>query len=270
MSAQKPNDGPRILQSCYVNVSRSGEHFVPNHTLSYVVCGRNDIYLNGETHSFGEGEFRFTAKNQLAKFTKYPAPDGDFKSISVVIDQATLRGISQEHNRRKQKAYTGETLLRLQPVPLLQNFISSLTPYLTGIGEVNSIITQLKVKEAVMILLETNPALTDLLFDFDAPGKVDLKAYMTQHYKFNVELGRFAYLTGRSLATFKRDFSQIFNTSPNKWLQQQRLNEAYYMLRNGRKVNDVYMDVGFKDMSHFSFAFKKAYGFAPSRLDEKP
>jgi AraC-like DNA-binding protein len=266
MSANNPIDGPRILQSCYVNISRSGEHFVPNHTLSYVVCGRNDIYLNGETHSFGEGEFRFTAKNQLAKFTKYPAPNGDFKSISVVIDQATLRSVSQEHNRHKQKAYTGGTLLRLHPVPLLQNFIASLTPYLTGSGEVNNIITQLKVKEAAMILLETSPALSDLLFDFDAPGKVDLKAYMTQHYKFNVELGRFAYLTGRSLATFKRDFNQIFNESPNKWLQQQRLSEAYFLLKNGRKVTDVYMDAGFKDLSHFSFAFKKMYGVNPSAI----
>lgn len=266
MRVNKQDDRPRILQSCYVNISRSGEHFVPNHTLSYVVCGRNDIYLNGETHSFSEGEFRFTAKNQLAKFTKYPAANGEFKSISVVIDQTTLRDISQEHNLHKQKAYTGGALVRLKSVPLLQNFIASLTPYLTGSGEVNSIITQLKVKEAVMILLETNPALRDLLFDFDAPGKVDLKAYMTQHYKFNVELGRFAYLTGRSLATFKRDFNEIFNTSPNKWLQEQRLNEAYFLLKNGRKVTDVYMDAGFKDLSHFSFAFKKAYGVTPSKV----
>jgi len=27
------------------------------------------------------------------------------------------------------------------------------------------------------------------------------------------------------------------------------------------------LEVGFKDFSHFSFAFKKAYGMAPSRLN---
>ncbi|WP_276090321.1 AraC family transcriptional regulator [Pedobacter sp. JY14-1] len=267
MSIKGSDDQPRILQSCYVNVSRSGEHFVPNHTLSYVVCGRNDIYLNGKTHSFGEGEFRFTAKNQLAKFTKYPSANGPFKSISIVIDQNTLRSISEEYHLSQQKAYTGESLLSLKPVPLLQQFITSLNPYLNGSGDLNTMITRLKVKEAAMILMETNPELNDLLFDFDPPGKIDLKAFMTQHYKFNVDLNRFAYLTGRSLATFKRDFEHAFQTSPSKWLQEQRLKQAYFLLKEkGRKVTDVYLDAGFKDLSHFSFAFKKAYGVTPSSI----
>jgi len=126
----------------------------------------------------------------------------------------------------------------------------------------------LKVREAIMILLETNPALKNILFDFSAPGKIDLEAYMNEHYKFNVDLNRFAYLTGRSLASFKRDFERIFNTSPNRWLQEKRLNDAYFLIKErGLKVSDVYLEVGFKDFSHFSFAFKKAYGIAPSRLN---
>ncbi len=36
---------------------------------------------------------------------------------------------------------------------------------------------------------------------------------MNEHYRFNVDLPRFAYLTGRSLATFKRDFEKIYHTS---------------------------------------------------------
>ncbi len=46
-----------------------------------------------------------------------------------------------------------------------------------------------------------------------------------------------------------------------------RLTDAYYLLKQkGAKVTDVYLDVGFKDLSHFSFAFKKAYGVAPSMV----
>jgi len=133
--------------------------------------------------------------------------------------------------------------------------------------EISPALTLHKVKEAVMILLETNPELKNILFDFSEPGKIDLEAFMAQNYRFNVDLNRFAYLTGRSLATFKRDFERIFNISPNRWIQQQRLKDAYFLIKEKKhKVSDVYMDVGFKDLSHFSFAFKKAYGVAPSAV----
>jgi AraC-like DNA-binding protein len=136
-----------------------------------------------------------------------------------------------------------------------------------GSGNTNKMLTTLKVKEAIIILLETNPGLKNVLFDFSEPGKIDLEAYMNEHYKFNVDINRFAYLTGRSLATFKRDFEKIFNTPPNRWLQHKRLNDAYFLIKEkGWKTSDVYMEVGFKDFSHFSFAFKKAFGVAPSRL----
>jgi len=267
MTDRRNEDQPRILHSCYVNISRSGEQFVASHSLSYIVSGGYDIYLNGQNYSFKAGDFRFIAKNQLAKFTKYPAVNGEFKSIGVSIDQNTLRSVSEENNISKQKLYTGETLFGLAPTPMLQNFMDSLTPYLHNSGDITTIIARLKVKEAVMILLETKPELKDLLFDFAEPGKIDLKAYMTENYKFNVDINRFAYLTGRSLATFKRDFERIFNTSPNKWLQERRLQEAYFLLKEkGRKVTDVYIDAGFKDLSHFSFAFKKAYGVTPSKV----
>src|ERR1700754_1344957 len=145
--------------------------------------------------------------------------------------------------------------------------MDSLMPYLDGKNDISTVLTTHKVKEAIMILLETNPELKDVLFDFSEPGKIDLEAYMTENYKFNVDINRFAYLTGRSLATFKRDFERIFNTSPNRWLQQQRLNDAYYLIKEkGFRSSDVYLEVGFKDLSHFSFAFKKVYGIAPSKL----
>jgi AraC-type DNA-binding domain-containing proteins len=118
-----------------------------------------------------------------------------------------------------------------------------------------------------MILLETNPLLKDVLFDFAEPGKIDLEAYMTKHYRYNVNMDRFAYLTGRSLATFKRDFAKVFHTSPNRWLQQKRLEDAHYLIsKKGYRISDAYIEAGFKDFSHFSYAFKKTYGISPSKL----
>jgi AraC-like DNA-binding protein len=84
---------------------------------------------------------------------------------------------------------------------------------------------------------------------------------------FNMPLEKFAYLTGRSLTTFKRDFKKAFNTTSQKWLTQKRLESAHYQLtEKKRKPGEVYYETGFENLSHFSYAFKKQYGYSPTEL----
>ena len=78
-------------------------------------------------------------------------------------------------------------------------------------------------------------------------------------------MDKFGHLTGRSLNTFKRDFHKAFTTTPQKWLTQKRLELAHYHLaEKQRKPADIYLEVGFENLSHFSFAFKKYYGYPPT------
>lgn len=263
MQEKKPN----ILYSCYSHKSSEGEQFIAAHNFGYMISGTSEHFVGGEKFVFAPGNFRFFRRNQLTKWTKFPPVGGEYRSISITIDQDTLHSISEEYKLKTTTPNTDLKALLLPSSPLLKNYIDSLGPYMDGNSEFNKGLTNLKVKEAVMVLLETNPLLKDVLFDFSEPGKIDLEAYMNEHYRFNVDINRFAYLTGRSLAAFKRDFDKIFNTSPNRWLQQKRLADAHYLIKEkGWKSSDVYMEVGFKDLSHFSFAFKKAYGVAPSRV----
>ena len=75
----------------------------------------------------------------------------------------------------------------------------------------------------------------------------------------------FAHYTGRSLSSFKKDFSLIFNNTPSRWIVKKRLEEAKFLMdKYGEKPADVYLKVGFKNLSHFSTAFKKEFGFPPS------
>lgn len=77
----------------------------------------------------------------------------------------------------------------------------------------------------------------------------------------------FANYTGRSLATFKRDFARISDVTPQKWLNEKRLVRAEEMLRKGKAtIKDVYYLVGFKNRSHFSTIFKKRFGMPPSQV----
>lgn len=258
---------PEIVYSCYYQVSRGGEQFIQDHIFSFQIAGTLIVNDSNKEHRFIEGDLRFVKRNQLAKFIKHPPPGGEFKSLSIILDQETLKSLSIEHGYTASKTHASINFMQLKQHLLYTSFMESLMPYANLPPDENKTLLSLKVKEAVLLLLKFEPSLKDILFDFTEPGKIDLEAFMLQHYQFNVGLNRFAYLTGRSLATFKRDFEKTFHTSPGNWLLQKRLEEAYYLIKEkGNKPSDVYLEVGFEDLSHFSYAFKNAYGVAPSRI----
>jgi len=263
-----PDTRPQILYSCYHNASREGEQFVPDHILSFHIAGILTTYDGQQEHVFREGDLRLSKRNQLLKFNKQPPEHGEFKSLAIVLDQATLRNFSREHGYPPAKpTASSQAVLALEMSPLFKSYLASLQPYEQLAQPGNESLLSLKVQEAIMLLLKSKPELQTVLFDFSEPGKLDLEAFMSRNFHFNVQLRRFAYLTGRSLATFKRDFEKIFHLSPSRWLQQRRLQEAYYLIKEkGKAPSEAYLEVGFEDLSHFSFAFKKMYGVAPSRL----
>lgn len=258
----------QILYSCYFTRNREGEQFIPEHTLSYQISGSLILNDGNKLYTLNEGDLRFCNRNHLVKFIKQPPPNGEFKSLSVYLDQDTLRNFSMEYGYKAEKhKQQHDAILQLNPDPLYKSYMDSLMPYHEIKQPGNEKLLSLKLREAILILLQVNPELKDILFDFTEPGKIDLESFMNKNFHFNVQLKRFAYLTGRSLATFKRDFEKIFHVSPSRWLQQRRLQEAHYLIKEkGKAPSDVYLELGFEDLSHFSFAFKKKYGIAPSKI----
>jgi len=262
-----PSATSRLSYACYDHRSRVGEQFVPQHVFSYQLAGQTTLSDGDQTHVFPAGSFRLIRRNHLFKFTKQPpAGGGEFRSVAVCLGQPLPRAISQEHGYQAGHPPPGLVVLPLAPHALYQSYFESLRPY-QQLAQAPTPLQNLKVREAVLVLLHVTPALQDVLFDFAEPGKIDLAAFMEKNFHFNVTLSRFAYLTGRSLATFKRDFARLFRQSPSRWLVQRRLREAHFLLREKAQTPaQVYLEVGFENLSHFSFAVKKAYGLAPSRL----
>jgi AraC-like DNA-binding protein len=256
-----------IVHACYFKANSGGENFVPHHIFSYQISGSMIVNDGKQEYIFEPGDFRLSKRNQLSKYVKLPPPGGEFKTIAIFFDQQTLREFSAAYGYKAEKKDNTPGFLKLSSNNAYKSFVESLLPYLEADQFRDKELLTLKIKEALIILLRVNPELKDILFDFSEPGKIDLESFMQKNYHFKVGLGRFAYLTGRSLATFKRDFEKIFKIAPSRWLLQRRLQEAYYLIKEkGKRPSEIYFELGFEDFSHFTYAFRQAYGAAPTKI----
>jgi len=226
-------------------------------------------YDGNKKYSMKAGEYCIARKNHLAKYNKQK-DNGGFSKVVVVFDETFLKAYQKKHKVMVGKSANKDAFVLLKRNELVPNFVYSLAPYYNGEGRINETFSNIKREELLLILLQANPELASILFDFGIPEKIDLEAFMNNNYKFNVSLERLAYLTGRSLSAFKRDFKRIFDDTPSHWLIQKRLREGYFMIdEKNKKPSDIYIELGFEDLSHFSFAFKKMFGITPGSLMRK-
>jgi AraC-like DNA-binding protein len=242
------------------------EQFIEEHALCYIISGTLKVADAFENRTFVAGQFLLFRRNSLAKFIKNSEDSCNFKSIAVIFEKDVLFKFSRTYDISYKEPFTDEkAVLKIENNLLLENFFNTLLPYFNSSLPEN--LTILKRQELLMLLLHIDPKLKNVLFDFNQPDKIDLEAFMQQNFRFNIELKKLAYLTGRSLATLKRDFDRIFHTSPNRWLRQRRLEEAHFLIKEKHKrPSEVYQEVGFESLSHFSYSFKQFYGINPSDI----
>lgn len=120
------------------------------------------------------------------------------------------------------------------------------------------------MQETVLTLIEIEPDLTALLFDFAAPAKSDLRQFMEQYYMQELDLAGLAHYSGRSLAAFKQEFSATFGMPPAPMDHTPPPGGGAPPHHAGRAAAAVCAEVGFKSLSHFSRAFKQQFGLPPS------
>ncbi len=256
-----------FVYSCCFEKRRAHEQFVPHYTLAFQISGETHVYHQNGELVLKKNQLLLARKNQLVKSAKLPATDKVYKSISVLLTNSVLYEFALENNISTDKKYEGEYILQLKSDALLKSYCQSLLPYVEKSKQINKKLAALKTNEAIELLLNLKPSLKTFLFDFSEPYKIDLEKFMQENYHYNVPIENFAKLAGRSLAGFKRDFVKTFQTSPRKWLQERRLAEAHYLIKQKKKKpKDIYLELGFEDLSHFYTSFKQQFGITPAEI----
>ncbi len=269
---ERPNttDKGKVFMTCIIEKQFTWENIYPQHIIAFIYSGELVVSYGKNTLTFVAGDTILVAKNQLSRSVKIPIDGKPFKCVSMALPEEQLRKFYQ--NRPILETWA-ENISKQRPIkshPLLTSFFASLLPYFEMQDELPDEIVTLKIQEILTIIDTADKRASTILGTFSELGKIDLEKYMEEHFMYNLPLERFAFLTGRSLTTFKSDFKKTFKNTPGKWLTEKRLNLAHHKLTTEKqRITEVYHSVGFENLSHFSYAFKKAFGYSPSSLSSK-
>jgi len=240
-----------------------------HHILVWFISGETKIIQADATYIFKAGDIFLLPRNQLTTVINYPKDGKPHKAVAMYLTKERLKDFYSRHKatgnlRPLKKVYI------FKKHPLLESCFASLLPYFDLNENLPQNIASIKIEEAISILRAIDKDVDGLLANFGEPGKINLSDFMERHYMFNMTMEKFSYLTGRSVATFRRDFKKVFNKTPQKWLTEKRLELAHYQISvKQAKPSDVYLEAGFENLSHFSFVFKNHFGYSPNSLSSK-
>jgi AraC-like DNA-binding protein len=254
-----------VFTACKKEAHYSRELILSQPALVHIVSGEMRVVTAEHRYHFLAGDTVLLPRNQLGRMSKLPLNGQPCIAISVLFCKERLQHFYGA-NAYQFKVLHSYGLKRFGAHPLLKSLFNSLQPYFELADALPEDIAAFKVEEAIRVLRAIDPSVDELLNHFQEPGKLDLAEFMEQNYMFNLPLQKFGYMTGRSLTTFKKDFKRVFQNTPGRWLRQKRLELAHYQIFDQKKKpSEVYLDSGFEDLSHFSFAFKKHFGYNPTR-----
>ena len=257
---------------CKVEKDKWCEEMVSEHMLVYLCSGELDLIAPDKKYHLKKGDSFFIKRNHLVRKIKQPSKNGEpFKGLFLQLKMPFLKRMLHEHNFTvplvSNPVTAKSTYVMLEKHPFLNGLFYSLEQYFDAQQYPSKELMEVKLQEAVFTLLQLRPDLGQVLFDFAEPWKINLEDFMNKNYKCDLSVEDFAHYTGRSLPTFKKDFAEIFHNTPSRWIVKRRLEEAKCLMEKlGKKPTDVYLEVGFKNLSHFSTAFKREFGISPSGI----
>ncbi|WP_241781571.1 AraC family transcriptional regulator [Paenibacillus sp. DMB5] len=266
-------DGMSVVEFCYFTQGRVGSFFLKDHLLLMVQSGVYTARFGEQKYTVRSNEMIFFHKSIGIDFEKSGDPDSDYilNYLMFFLNDEIVNEFLKF--ARVNPIYPVIDVAPITIFPIndyIGSYIESLKPYFNKSDEIKEGLIRVKLMELLFHVADSHERFIYQLMQPISKDKGSITEVMEENITNPVSLTDLAYLSGRSLATFKRDFQAIYNTSPLKWLRNRRLIKAKELLaETDLSVTDICFSSGFENIAHFSKVFKEKFGLPPSEFRQQ-
>jgi AraC-like DNA-binding protein len=259
-------NGVNLVESCTHAHHIKGSMYLEQHMLLVVLDGTNHVTQGNSRYLVGKNEMILLKKATQVSFDKNGNPENDHNYDSMMFflkEEFLLEFMKMAKITSVDCAESVK--IAVKPVnERLLKFFESLKPYFNEPENIDAGLMKIKMLELLYDIASTDKNLFQQILQLKKQVCTDIAAIVEENYANPVTLTDLAYLSGRSLSSFKRDFQSIYQVPPAQWIRQKRLAKAKELLKTSLPVKEVCYSLGFEGVTHFSRLFKEYFGHTPS------
>lgn len=236
----------------------------------YIESGQESITCSNNQQLTLDAGFATILPQGLNLHSDYVKSTHNLKAYLVFFDESIIRDFLKANPNFKSEPTSNTELIKINGSKILKDYFKTINTMAIE-NLLKPSLMRLKQLELLHTLnLKTQQSICSF-FGSSLPKrspKRNLQRLLSEHNTHHLSVTDLANLSGRSSASFNRDFKAIYNMSPKQWLQDKRLQHGYNLLSQNISVTQVASELGYDNTSHFISAFKKRYSITPKQFQK--
>ena len=241
------------------------------HLFSFLLEGNKSVQYAGAKVTINPSQFFLLSAGNCLMSEKICTPNGQYRSILFFFGDELLTDFLLRHplpNEPRKPVHGVEPFLVFNKDPFLTNFIESLGLILDSSQSLSEELQQIKLEELLIYISSCHPEVFRNLQvqSYHSNQDVLIRQVVEANILDMITVEELAFLCYMTLSTFKRRFATLYGISPRKWFQEKRMQRAAQMLIiSNLEIGDIYLQLGYENLSSFIQSFKQIHGTTPKQ-----
>ena len=264
-----------MLFTCYdcPQIELKQDYFSELNFIIYSLSGKRIFHQSGKTYAVTKGKCFFSRRGGF--IAERDTGDSWCVILFLIPDNYLVQFIKEYRSNLPIKKYSlaaTEQIMEIDLNDTTRSFFNSMVPYFEQSPSPPESLLELKFRELIfdIVINPNNGTLLTYLCAIADGAKQPLQDVMETSYVYDLTLTEFAKISHRSLATFKREFKDVFKTTPGKWLTQKKIQHAQMLVETSHKnISEIAYESGFKNTTHFCKVFRERVGISALQYRNK-
>ncbi len=235
-------------------------------TFSFLMKGNKEVVFNNSTLSIDNSKF-LIMKSGHCLMTEKLSSAQNYRSVLLFFSNDVLLKFIRKNELNRKESNVYKSVYSFKYDEFIERFVNSLLDISKLSKNIQKRMLEVKFEEIILYLTEKYG--TEFLYSFSEKSNDTSQKFIQTvetNWMSKLTLKELAFLCNMSVSTFKREFEKYYAESPIKWFQNKRLEYAHHLLnKEQKKSSEIYLEVGYENLSSFIQAYKSKYGITPKQ-----